>query len=97
MKRIGAPIDKLETAIQIEVTLRELLNIYAAVANTAPNDVTKYLQEFFDISCSFATEIKKSPYGYYKDDYGKEEHLVTYGLSEQIRQILKDYGYKGKR
>ena len=96
MKRIDTPIDNLETPIQIEVTLRELLNIYAAVTNIAPDDVVKYLQKFFDMPHPFATEIKKSPCGYYKDDYGKEEHLVTYGLSEQIRQILKDYGYKRK-
>lgn len=97
MKRIGAPIDKLETPIQMEVTLRELFNIYAAVTNIPPDGVAKYLEESFNIPHSFATEIKNSPCSYYKDNYGTEEHLVTHGLSEQIRQILRDYGYKEKR
>lgn len=96
MKRIGTPIDNLEIPIQIEVTLRELLNIYAAVANIAPDDVVKYLQEDFNLPHLFTTEIKKSPCIYYIDNYGQEEYLVTYGLSKQIGQILKDYGYKHK-
>ena len=96
MKRINQQSTDFDTPIQLEVTLRELLNICAAVASIAPNEVIEYLKEHFDISPSMAEEIKKSPISYYKDGNNMDEHLVLYGLSYEAKSILKDFGYKYK-
>lgn len=91
MKQINKPVINLDTKIEVQLTIRELLNLAVATSNVAPSMVKNDMKDRWGYTEDEADNIIHSPV-----PYSKEEQFVLHDLPIQIRQILKDYGYTRK-
>ena len=87
MKKINAKAG-LDTLIRIEVTLRELLNIYSAIGSTTPLMVIEHMKDMYKLTEDEARNIAVKTRDLETDKY------VTHELFKEIRKILNEYGYE---
>ena len=91
MKRINKPTIGLDTKVEVELTIRELLNLAVAVSNVPPNQVKKDMIKDWGFTETEGNNIIRASTPYYNN-----EDLVLFGLANQIHYILKDFGYTRK-
>ena len=87
MKKINTKAS-LDTLIRIEVTLRELLNIYSAIGSTTPLMVIEHMKDMYKL-----TEDEARNIAVYDTVYGTDKY-VTHELFKEIRKILNECGYE---
>ena len=87
MKKINAKAG-LDTLIRIEVTLRELLNIYSAIGSTTPLMVIEHMKDMYKLTEDEARNITVETRDLETDKY------VIHELFKEIRKILNEYGYE---
>lgn len=85
MKRIRelSELDTLDTVVKIELTINELLNISAAVANTAPRYASEYIVSHFHLPCHIADTL-----------IGDTSNPNLHRISYECRDILREFGYE---
>lgn len=91
MKRINKPTIGLDTKVEVELTIRELLNLAVAVSNVPPSQVKQNMIKDWGFTETEGDNIIRASTPYYN-----KEDLVLFGLANQIRYILKDFGYNRK-
>lgn len=83
MKRIReSSKSELDTIVKIELTINELLNISAAVANTAPRDASEHIVSHFHLPNSIADTL-----------IGDTSNPNLYCISNECKDILREFGY----
>ena len=87
MRKINAKAG-LDTLIRIEVTLKELLNIYSAIGSTTPLMVIEHMKDMYKLTEDEARNIAVETRALETDKY------VTHELFKEIRKILNEYGYE---
>ena len=87
MRKINAKAS-LDTLIRIEVTLKELLNIYSAISSTTPLMVIEHMKDMYKLTEDEARNIAVETRDLETDKY------VTHELFKEIRKILNEYGYE---
>lgn len=83
MKRIRElSKSELDTIVKIELTINELLNIYAAVATTAPRDASEHITSHFHLPHHIADTL-------IGDISNPNLHCITH----ECKDILREFGY----
>ena len=80
--RVSSELDTLDTIVKIELTINELLNIYAAVTNIAPRNASKHIISNFHLP-------------YYIEDalIGDMSNPNLHRISHECKDILREFGY----
>lgn len=87
MRKINAKAS-LDTLIRIEVTLKELLNIFSAIGLTTPLMVIEHMKDMYKLTEDEARNIAVKT-----RDIGTDEY-VTHELFKEMHKILNEYGYE---
>ena len=90
MRKINAKAS-LDTLIRIEVTLKELLNIFSAIGLTTPFMVIEHMKDMYRLTEDEAKNIAVKTRNFETDKY------VVHELFNEIHKILNEYGYELKQ
>ena len=87
MRKISTEVS-LDTLIKIEVTLKELLNIYSAIGSTTPLMVIKDMKDMYKLTEDEARNIAVETRCLETNKY------VIHELFKEIHKVLNEYGYE---
>lgn len=74
---------ELDTIVKIELTINELLNISAAVANTSPNDASVHIISHFHLPHHIEDTL-----------IGDKSNPNLHRISYECKDILHEFGYE---